>query len=271
MPLVAGVDSSTSACKVEVRDADSGVLVSAGRAPHPQTWPPRSEQDPADWLGAFQIACSQAGVLGPNRPAATSIAAQQHGLVVTDRSGVPLRHAKLWNDTESAQDSSALVDMLPGGCREWARSCGGVPLPAFTITKLLWLRRHEPETFRRVERVMLPHDWLTSRLTGAFTTDRGDASGTGWWSPSDNCYRYDILALIDETLAWDEKLPDVLEPSATAGEWPEAGSLVAAGTGDNMAAALGLGLRPGEVAFSLGTSGTAFCVSRTPAMARPAR
>jgi xylulokinase len=109
--------------------------------------------------------------------------------------------------------------------------------------------------------VLLPHDWLTHRLTGRFTTDRGDASGTGYWSPREGRYRYDLLGLVDER-NWASMLPEVLEPQSVAGEWN--GIVVAPGTGDNMAAALGLGLRPGDLVFSLGTSGTAFTVSESP-------
>ncbi|MEN9644006.1 MAG: xylulokinase [Actinomycetota bacterium] len=260
MPLVAGVDSSTSACKVEIRDADTGELVASGRAAHPATTPPRSEQHPAAWAEAFDVAWAQAGADGPNRPAALAIAGQQHGLVVCDRQGRPLRAAKLWNDTESADDAAALLERCSPA--EWANACGGVPVPSFTITKLRWLRRTEPEVFDRIERVMLPHDWLTHRLTGSVTTDRGDASGTGWFSPADDRYRTDLLQLVDPDVDWAPRLPIVLGPTDAAGDWN--GIMVAAGTGDNMAAALGLGLRPGDMCISLGTSGTAFAVSDAP-------
>ncbi len=260
MPLVAGVDSSTSACKIEVRDADSGELVARGRAPHPATAPPRSEQLPRDWWAAFEQARVEAGLLGRNRPAALAVAGQQHGLVALDTGGEVLRPAKLWNDSESAPDADALVAAI--GARGWAEACGSVPVASFTITKLRWLRRCEPDAFARLARVLLPHDWLTAQLTGAFTTDRGDASGTGWWSPTEERYRYDLLALVDDTRAWEPMLPDVLAPTQPAGDWE--GMLVGPGTGDNMAAALGLGLRPGDLALSLGTSGTAFCLSDRP-------
>ena len=256
MPLVAGVDSSTTACKVELRDVDTGAVVASGRAAHPPTTPPRSEQDPGAWREALDDALGQLG----RRPDAIAIAGQQHGLVVTDDAGAVLRPAKLWNDTESASDADDLVAAL--GAEGWAAACGSVPVPAFTITKLRWLRRTEPDVFARVARLSLPHDWLTAQLTGAHTTDRGDASGTGWWSPSEERYRHDLLALVDEDRAWDGALPRVLGPSETAGEWD--GIPVGPGTGDNMAAALGLGLRPGDLALSLGTSGTAYCVSDGP-------
>jgi xylulokinase len=258
MPLVAGVDSSTSACKVEIRDADTGVVVASGRAPHPATTPPRSEQDPREWWRAFETAFVQAA--SGRKIDAIAIAGQQHGLVVVDAAGEVLRPAKLWNDTESAPDADALVAAL--GPDAWAAACGSVPVPSFTITKLRWLRRNEPEVFARIARVALPHDWLTSQLTGAHTTDRGDASGTGWWSPAEERYRFDLLALVDDAQPWDEAVPAVLGPMAAAGEWN--GAVVAPGTGDNMAAALGLGLAPGDLALSLGTSGTAFTMSTAP-------
>ena len=260
MPLVAGVDSSTTACKVEVRDLDTGALVASGRAPHPSTTPPRSEQHPADWWRALEAACGEAGVLDRHRPAAIAVAGQQHGLVVLGAEDEVLRPAKLWNDTESAPDAEALLEALdPAG---WAQACGSVPVPSFTITKLRWLRRTEPDVFARIRRVALPHDWLTLRMTGAHVTDRGDASGTGYWSPAEERYRHDLLALVDPDRDWAAALPEVLGPTTAAGEWD--GILVGPGTGDNMAAALGLGLRPGDLALSLGTSGTAFTVATEP-------
>jgi len=265
MPLVVGVDSSTSACKVQVYDVDSGAVVASGRAPHPATTPPRSEQHPAAWEAAFHDACAQAGVPHRHRPLALAVAAQQHGLVVLGADGAVLRPAKLWNDTESAPDAEALLAALPGGPAGWAAACGSVPLPSFTITKLHWLRRCEPDVLERTATVLLPHDWLTFRLTGGRTTDRGDASGTGYWSPVEQRYRPELLRLVDDTRDWESMLPEVLGPRSVAGAWREAGALVGPGTGDNMAAALGLGLRPGDLALSLGTSGTAYCVRDEPA------
>ena len=135
MPLVLGVDSSTQATKVEVRDADDGRLLATGRAPHPPTTPPHSEQDPAAWWDALVAAVAQTGTRDID---AMSVAGQQHGLVVLDKKGDVLRPAKLWNDTESAPDAAAMVDQL--GPERWAKACGSVPVAAFTITKLAWLR-----------------------------------------------------------------------------------------------------------------------------------
>ena len=265
MPLAVGVDSSTTACKIQVRDVDTGAIVASGRAAHPATSPPRSEQQPADWEAAFHAACAEAGVPARHAPAATAVAAQQHGMVVLGDDGEVLRPAKLWNDTESALDTGMLLAALPGGREGWADACGSVPLPSFTITKLHWLGRCEPETLRRTAAVLLPHDYMTFRLTGRRTTDRGDASGTGYWSPRDGVYRDDILGLVSKDIDWAGALPEVLAPDGVAGEWVGVGSQVAPGTGDNMAAALGLGLRPGDLLLSIGTSGTACTVSDEPA------
>jgi xylulokinase len=198
------------------------------------------------------------------RPGAISFAAQQHGAVILDGHGDVVRPAKLWNDTESAADARELLEELPGGAGAWADACGSVPLASFTISKLRWLRRCEPESFRRMRSVLLPHDWLTFRLTGELTTDRGDASGTGYWSPAEGRYRSDLLKLVDDEVDWDAVLPVVLGPRATAGKWGDTGATVGPGTGDNMASALGLGLRPGDLSLSFGTSAVACTVADGP-------
>jgi len=264
VPLVLGVDSSTQATKVELRDADDGALVASGRAPHPTTTPPRSEQDPETWWAALHAALASADA-SPRDVAAVAVAGQQHGLVVLDADGHVVRPAKLWNDTESAPDARWLIDQLHGE-HAWAAACGSVPVAAFTITKLSWLHRSEPDAWARLASVCLPHDWLTWRLSGAFVTDRGDASGTGYFSPAAGEYRLDLLAVVDAHADWSRRLPRVLGPAEPAGTTRAFGSeaVVAPGTGDNMAAALALGLPAGGVAISLGTSGTVYSVSETP-------
>ena len=270
MPLVAGVDSSTQSTKVELRDLDSGAVAASGRAAHPPTAPPRSEQDPRAWWDALVEAFAATGD-ARREVVALSVAGQQHGLVVLDRDGEPARAAKLWNDTESAPQAARLVERL--GAETWAAVCGSVPVPAFTITKLAWLVDTHPELVGRIDRVMLPHDYLTYRLTGEAVTDRGDASGTGWFEPVSGRYAPDLLELVGGRDDWTATLPTVLGPDEPAGTLVTtaaealglpAGITVGAGTGDNMAAALGLGLRPGDVAMSLGTSGTVYAVSTTP-------
>jgi xylulokinase len=262
--FVAGVDSSTQSTKVELRDLDSGEIAATGAAAHPAVTPPVSEQDPRAWWSAFELAWDQAvgqlpGRVGSGSIVAVSVAAQQHGMVALDADDVPVHPAKLWNDTESAADADWLHDQLADGAPGWARAVGSVPLAAFTITKLSWLHRTRPSAWPLVAHVLLPHDELTRRLTGAYTTDRGDASGTGYWSPADEEYRWDLLELVDPARDWSSTVPEVLGPLDVAGTWN--GMPVAVGTGDNMASALGLGLAPGDAAISIGTSGTAFAVA----------
>ena len=254
--LVAGVDSSTQSTKVEIRNLETGEVVSRGTAPHPTTTPPRSEQDPHAWWSAFETAWAAAGSPVVE---AISVAGQQHGMVVLDADRNVIRPAKLWNDTETAPDAGWLLKQLPGGASDWAAAVGSVPVAAFTVTKLSWLHRTEPENWARVAHVVLPHDWMTMRLTGELVTDRGDASGTGYWSPSSGEYRWDVLSIIDKDRDWSTVLPRVAAATEVVGEWN--GAKVACGTGDNMAAALGLGLQPGIAVVSLGTSGTAYALS----------
>ena len=253
MSLVAGVDSSTQSCKVVVADAETGKVVRAGQAPHPDG----TEADPAAWWEALGSALEAAGGLGD--VAAIGVAAQQHGMVCLSDAGEVVRPALLWNDTRSAGAAADLVAEL-GGPEAWARAVGSVPVASFTVTKLRWLARSEPDAAARTASVCLPHDYLTWRLTGAFVTDRGDASGTGYWSPATGEYRPDLLELAFGRVP---ELPRVLGPAEAAGR-TEAGVLVSAGTGDNMGAALGLGARPGDVIVSLGTSGTVFTPCERP-------
>ena len=258
MPLVAGVDSSTQSTKVEIRDLASGEVVGSGRGAHPAVTPPCSEQDPDVWMDAFAEAWTVAGSPSVD---AIAVGGQQHGMVALDHDDRPVHPAKLWNDTESDADARWLIDQL-GSEAAWAEAIGSVPVAAFTITKLSWLHRTRPEQWQRVARVLLPHDYVTHRLTGAHTTDRGDASGTGYWSAAAGEYRYDLLGLVDSERDWSSVVPTVLGPMDTAGDWN--GTVVAPGTGDNMAAALGVGLRPGDAMMSIGTSGTVSAVSSTP-------
>lgn len=270
MSLVMGIDSSTQSTKVEVRDVVSGELVATARSAHPPTNPPVSEQSPGAWWDALVDAVQQIGDYR-RQVVALSVAGQQHGLVLIDGSDQVIRPAKLWNDTTSAPNATALVD--GSSPMTWAEATGSVPVASFTISKLAWIAEHEPESLARTAKVMLPHDYLTWRLTGRHVTDRGDASGTGWFDPTANRYRPDMLeGVVVDADSWISRLPEVLGPDEVADRLTaEAAAalglpptvMVGSGTGDNMAAALGLGLAPGDVAMSLGTSGTIYAVSRT--------
>ena len=258
MTLVAGIDSSTQSCKLVIRDAGTGGLVRQGRAAHPDG----TEVDPQAWWQALCEATAAAG--GLDDVAAVSVAGQQHGMVCLDDAGAVVRPALLWNDTRSAGAAQELVAEL--GAHAWAAAVGSVPVASFTVTKLRWLAEHEPDHAAATAAVCLPHDWLTWRLAGAggldaLTTDRSDASGTGYWSGRQQAYRRDLLEL---ALGAVPALPRVLAPSASAGTLTQpsrAGAVLGAGAGDNAAAALGLGAGPGDVIVSIGTSGVVTSVS----------
>ena len=271
MVLVAGIDSSTQSCKVVVRDADTGALVRQGRATHPEG----SEVHPDHWWTALQKAVADAG--GLDDVSAVSVGGQQHGMVCLDSDGSVIRPALLWNDTRSAGAAVELIRSAGGGdpaagAQYWAHATGTVPVASLTVTKLRWLSENEPENAAKVAAVCLPHDWLTWRLAGfgpgsgaeglaALATDRSDASGTGYYSTAEGGYLPEVLSA---ALGHVPALPRVLGPLETAGRTP-GGSLLAAGAGDNAAAALGAGAGLGDVVMSLGTSGTVFAVSETPA------
>lgn len=289
-PLVAGVDSSTQSCKVTVREAETGAVVREGRATHPDG----TAVDPRHWWDALGTAIADAGGLAD--VGAVAIAGQQHGMVVLDADGRVIRDALLWNDVRSADAAAQMVEEL--GREAWVARTGLVPVASFTGTKLRWLRDAEPENASRVAAVALPHDWLSWRLRGygpadesplgpdleALATDGSDASGTAYWDPSRREYDADLFELAlgrsmrvasgtaPGNQAGAVVVPRVVAPDAAMGTLdrdiplpngavaPE-GLVVGAGLGDNAGAALGLGLGPGDVAVSLGTSGTVFGVT----------
>ena len=250
---VAGVDSSTQSTKVLLCQAADGAVVDQRSAPHPAG----TECDPQAWWAALQ----QAGDGLLDRAAAVAVAGQQHGMVALDAEGAVVRPALLWNDLRSSAAAADLVAEL-GGPRWWAEQTGSVPNASFTVTKLRWLAEHEPANASRVARVLLPHDWLTWRLGAAEpATDRGDASGTGYFATPAGRWMPSIAAA---ALGHEPVLPRLAAPGEVVGQTIH-GALLAPGTGDNMGAALGLGLQAGEVAVSVGTSGTVFAVSEVPA------
>ena len=279
--LVAGIDSSTQSTKILLCEAEDGTVVGEASAPHPDG----TECHPRYWWDAL----SAAGRDLLERADAVAVAAQQHGMVVLDETGEVIRPAMLWNDVKSAPQAAELVTEF-GGAAEWARCTGSVPTMSFTVTKLRWLAEHEPEHAARVHRVLLPHDWLTWRLAGGGagpsespepqgppesrgssksrgssespepTTDRGDASGTGYFDPAAGTW---LPSYAERALGHPVSLPRVAAPSEIVGRthW---GAAIAPGTGDNMGAALGLGLGEGDMAVSIGTSGTAYAVTPKP-------
>jgi xylulokinase len=243
--LVAGVDSSTQSCKHITVDAATGRLLRATALPHPDG----TAVDPRRWWEALD----GVGITRLSGIAAISISAQQHSTIVLGADNQPVHDAILWNDHRATQ--SALELRHEYGQKQWLREMGMVPTAAHPISKLRWLAQHKPETAQQIRRVMVPHDWLTWGLLGHRgepMTDRSDASGTGYWSPTEERYRNDLIQLaLGRTL----NVPKILGPADRAGV-TSSGVVVGAGCGDNAAAVFGLGAKPGEAVVSIGTSMT---------------
>jgi xylulokinase len=264
MPLVAGIDSSTQSCKVVITDADTGEVIRSASAKHPSG----SEVEPRYWLSAYEEAIEKAG--GIADVASISVGGQQHGMVLLDENGEVIRPALLWNDTRSARQATSLIQMLAksesqNGEKAWADLTGSVPVASFTVTKLRWVLENEPEAMKRAAAVCLPHDWLSWKISGSkdikdLFTDRSDASGTGYWSSISQNYLPEIIELAAGKVL---QVPKVLSPFQQAGTLPN-GTLLAAGMGDNAAAAFGLGATIGQAILSLGTSGVVSVIAGSP-------
>ncbi|MEZ4530174.1 MAG: xylulokinase [Thermomicrobiales bacterium] len=258
--VVLGLDSSTQSTKAVAVDLATGQIVAEGRAPHSG----RDTQWPGDWWEALRIAVEP--IVAEGWPVVgISVAGQQHGFVAADAAGTPLRPAPLWNNTDAASDAERLNQEA-----NFAAETGTRLVASVTIAKVAHLARTEPEALSAIEAICLPHDWLTWRLTGNLVSDRGEASGSGWWSPISETPRRQLLALAaGESFASRVRIPEVLGPNESAGHLTREaaaflglrpGIPVGAGTGDNMGAALGIGAAPGHVVVSLGTSGTVYSV-----------
>ncbi|MEO6604216.1 MAG: xylulokinase [Aeromicrobium sp.] len=253
MAFVIGVDSSTQSTKALLVDAATGAVQEASSAPHPAG----TSVDPRNWLEAFDKAST--GLL--DRAEAIAVGGQQHGMVALDASDEPVHDAILWNDTRSSQQALDLIAEL-GGPAACADAVGSVLVASFTSTKLRWLRDNEPEAAARTQRVLLPHDYLSRHIAGGGEpfTDRGDASGTGYFSTQDNVWRPDLA---EAAIGHVVELPRIF-PSSEFAATSSTGLKVAAGTGDNMAAALALDLQPGDIVVSIGTSGVASAIANEP-------
>jgi len=255
MPIVAGVDSSTQSVKVVLRDADSGVLVASTSRPHPDG----SEVNPQHWWKALSEALDE---LSSHKISAISIAGQQHGMIALDKDGTVIRDALLWNDTRSDKAAEDLNREIP----DIAPRTGSQLVASFTASKVRWLADNEKANANRVDAIALPHDWLSWKLSGAKSidtlfTDRSDASGTGYFDSRKNEYCLDILATAIRTNQ-EIILPKIIAPNQF-GATSTNSIPIAAGAGDNAGAALGLGASLGDLVISLGTSGTAFAISKS--------
>ncbi len=253
MSVAAGIDVGTSAVKGLAIGPEGEVLARAESGyPLSTPAPGWAEQDPEDW---WRAACS---VLERLREAAGPLAGiglsgQMHGLVVVDSSDRVLRPAILWNDQRTAVECAEIEAAL--GLERLIALTGNRALPGFSAPKLLWLRRYEPDVYARVQRVMLPKDYVRLRLCGEWATDVSDASGTVLLDVARRRWSSEVLEALELDPA---RLPPVLESPSVAGITSD-GIAVAAGAGDQAAGALGVGVdRPGPVSVVLGTSGVVF-------------
>lgn len=274
MKLVVGVDSSTQSCKVEIREQETGMLLSTGVAPHEPTFPPQSEQNPDQWWQAFLLAFEKATAtkaVDKSQIHGIAVSAQCHGMVTLDDDWRVVRAAKLWNDTQSAPQSQDLIDTY--GRDYWISQVGSLISSSFTVTKVAWLKENEPENFAKVTKICLPHDFLTLRLSDRLVTDRAGATCTGYYSIRDGRWMYEILDDLDGTRDWSGALPEVLGPETKASHLSPSAAQelglsaavgVGPGTGDQMAAGIGLGIREGDFVFSIGTSAVVSTVSAKP-------
>ncbi|MEV0317698.1 FGGY-family carbohydrate kinase [Streptomyces sp. NPDC050658] len=259
MGIVAGLDSSPDFTRIVVCDSDTGAVLRQGHAPHPlestESGGRPSDVDPQAWLLSLGEAAGGGLLEGVQ---AIGVAAQQNAVVPLDQHGNTVRPALVGNDRRAQVAAADLIDGF--GSREaWAQAVGCVPQAAQPVTKLRWLAKTEPEAAQRVAALMQAHDWLVWQLLGRparRTTDRGGASGTGYWSAATGAYRPDLVEL---ALGHQAMLPEVIGPAEAAGTTPE-GLLISAGTGETMAAAFGLGVQQGDAVVSLGASGSVMAV-----------
>jgi xylulokinase len=271
-----GIDSGTQGTKALLIEINSGRVLGRGYSRHQMVSglkPGESEQHPSTWVEAMEkaiaMAINESGV-NPSQITCLGISGQQHGSVFMDQNHEPIRPAKLWNDTSTIEETEILIDSL-GGKKEFIRKVGISLAVGYTASKILWLKRHEPENYRKLHLVLLPHNYLNLYLTGIPHMEYGDASGTGLMDIRERCWHPEAVKAIGEELV--EKLPPLSHPAEPVGyvkkeiaeKFGFKQVLVSAGGGDNMMSAIGTGnVRKGTCTVSLGTSGTVFSFSGEP-------
>src|SRR5699024_794686 len=194
------------------------------------------------------------------RAEAVAVGGQQHGMVLLDAHGEVVRDALLWNDTRSAPQAETLIEEM-GGAEASVEEIGSLMVASFTASKLRWVRDHEPENAQRAARVLLPHDYVSLHLAEQGTepfTDRGDASGTGYYSTRTEAWAPELA---EKAVGSALELPRLPAAPQEVMARTARGAAIAPGTGDNMGAALGLSLGPGDVSVSIGTSAVCAMVS----------
>ncbi len=275
--LLLGIDSGTQSTKVLVVDARDGKVIASAAQEYdliPNLPPGAKEQHPHTWRDAtasgIRRALRQARAVAPEVKA-IGVSGQQHGFVPLDTDGEVIRPAKLWCDTSTAAECDEITEKL-GGLKKTIRAVGNAVLPGFTASKILWLKKHEPKNYQRLETVLLPHDYLNFWLTGEKVMEYGDASGTALLDVRKRKWSSEVIEAIDPELAG--KLPPLIRSDKPAGKLQAStaklldlnpGVLVSAGGGDNMMGAIGTGnTRAGVITASFGTSGTIYACAEKP-------
>jgi len=272
-----GVDNGTQSTKTVVVDGENGSVLGKATEDYGliEGLPPgHKEQEPSVWIEALHRTIKGAlkeARISPKDVKGIGVSAQQHGFVPLDEKGSVIRPVKLWNDTSTFQECNHLTRKL-GGMRTVINLAGNAILPGYTASKILWLRRNEPENYSRLKTVLLPHDYLNLYLTGKKAMEYGDASGTALMEIRTRTWAKEIVESIDPELRG--KLPSIQASDKPVGmirkEIAEVFGfredvLVSAGGGDNMMAAIGTGnTKKGIVTASLGTSGTIYAYSDVP-------
>ncbi|MDH8676524.1 xylulokinase [Fusibacter bizertensis] len=265
-----GVDLGTSSVKILVMD-DKGQILSTVTKDYPLYFPKAlwSEQNPQDWLEQSLVGIKEALLgLETSKVKAISFSGQMHGLVMLDSHDNVIRPAILWNDQRSIIETNYLNEEI--GIDKLTSYTGNIAFPGFTAPKLLWVKENEPENFAKINKVMLPKDYLAYKMTGNFATDYADASGSLYLDVESKTWSQDMLEILGIE---DAVLPKLYESYASIGTLSEEVSLylgfdhevtVTIGSGDQACAAVGGGVvSPGRCSVSLGTSGVVFVHSDT--------
>ncbi|MBV8221243.1 MAG: xylulokinase [Solirubrobacterales bacterium] len=267
MTVLFGIDVGTSATKGLAVDPEDGRILATEEAPYPLSTPRPgwSEQDPEDWWRATETVLERLTKTA-GAPAGIGLSGQMHGLVALGANDEVLRPAILWNDQRTQAECEEIESTI--GLHRLINLTGNRALAGFTAPKVLWLRNHEPDVYKQINRIALPKDYVRLRLTGEHDTDVSDASGTLLLDVANRSWSDEVLTALDFDPAW---LPSVHESPEIAGETKD-GTPVAAGAGDQAAGALGVGVdRKGPVSVAVGTSGVVFAALDTYAADRQAR
>src|SRR3984893_5137175 len=249
-----GVDVGTTGVKTIAISPDGEVIARAEQG-YPLSNPRQgwSEQDPEDWWRAAQTTLEAVKAAGIREVGGIGLSGQMHGLVCLDEQDRVLRPAILWNDQRTGVECAEIEERV--GLQRLIQLTGNRALTGFTAPKLLWLRRHEPEIYSRIAHILLPKDYVRLRLTGERAIDVTDASGTLLFDVARRRWSDEVIEALEVNPSW---LPRVLESPDVSGRTAE-GVSVAAGAGDQAAAALGVGVdKPGPLSVVLGTSGVVF-------------